>query len=265
MIKPKIFHEGPLCLMDKIQQYTDGDYCLPHLMDQNEEYKNFFLKAKENNRYILLDNSLHELSHPYSEDRLFHWLNVLQPNEFFVPDFWEDKTQSIVSAKKWITAQDTYDNTTFIAVVQAKSIGDAIICYQTYKDLGYRKIAFSYGAEYYNEWSFHPNKSFQKAIGRVNVIQEMEKLGIIAKNDRIHLLGTSSPTEFGFYKDCPYIESIDTSNPVMAAIEGLKYVKEGIHSKPTVNMNSCFNIKIEDIDLELLEHNVKMFRTINNL
>jgi hypothetical protein len=261
----KISHEVPLCLLEQSLQFNDYDYCLPHLMDQYEEYKDFFMRSKENERHIMMDNSLHELGVPYSEDRLFYWLNALQPNEFFVPDFWEDQTQSIVSAKKWIQYQNDYPDTTFIAVVQAKSINEAMVCYQIYKDLGYQKIAFSYGASYYNEIHLHENKAIGKALGRIKTIRKMRELGIIQNNDRIHLLGCSVPQEFGYHKFNSYIESIDTSNPVMAAIQGLKYNTWGLSEKPTINMNECFEIPLSEINIELINHNVKQFKQINNL
>jgi hypothetical protein len=43
-------------------------------------------------------------------------------------------------------------------------------CVQAYRDLGYKKIAFSYGAEYYHEVCPHPNKDLGKAIGRYIVV-----------------------------------------------------------------------------------------------
>lgn len=261
----KILHESPLCLMNHIQQFTDGDYCLPHLMDQYEEYAKFFMRSKQSGRFIMLDNSLHELGIPYNEERIFYWLNELQPNEFFVPDYWEDRVKSTVSAKKWISYQDDYPDTMFIAVVQAQSIDEAVICYQSYKDLGYKKIAFSYGASYYNEISSHPNKFLGKALGRIEVINNLYKKHIIEDNDKIHLLGCSVPQEFGFYKNLPYIESIDTSNPVMAGIEGLRYNSNGLYIKPIVNMNECFEIPLNKIDLELVNYNIKQFKQINNL
>jgi hypothetical protein len=234
-------------------------------MDQYEEYKDFFMRSKENKRHIMMDNSLHELGIPYSEDRLFYWLDVLQPNEFFVPDFWEDQTQSIVSAKRWIQYQEKYPDTTFIAVVQAKSINEAMICYQIYKDLGYQKIAFSYGASYYNEVHPHENKAIGKALGRIGTIRKMRELGIIQNNDKIHLLGCSVPQEFGYHKNSSYIESIDTSNPVMAAIQGLKYSTWGLSEKPTINMNECFEMPLSEINIELVNYNVKQFKQINSL
>lgn len=259
----KISHEVPLCILNRSVEFNDYDYCLPHLMDEYEEYEDFFIESKNNGRYIMMDNSLHELGHPYSEDRLFYWLNKLKPQEFFIPDYWEDKTQSIVSAKKWSAIQHSFPNVTFIAVVQAKSIAEAAECYQAYKDFGYNKIAFSYGASYYNEVSSHPNKALGKALGRIQVISRLREWNIINNNDRIHLLGCSVPQEFGWYKDLSYIESLDTSNPVMAGIEGLEYSNSGLYEKPSVNMNTVF--ENERVNIDLINHNVKMFKQINKL
>jgi len=261
----KVSHEIPLCLLEESLQFNNYDYCLPHLMDQNEEYKNFFIKSKKIGRHIMMDNSLHELGVPYSEDRLFHWLQELQPQEFFVADYWEDKTQSIVSARKWINFQKQFPNTIFIAVVQGKDIHEVIECYQIYKDLGYKKIAFSYGASYYNKICPHPNKALGKSLGRITVISKLFDHNIINPTDSIHLLGCSTPQEFGWYKDMPFIKSLDTSNPVMAALDGTRYDINGLLEKPKSNMNENLFINKKDVDLDILSHNIKLFRSINNL
>lgn len=53
----KIAHEAPLSIFDKVQAVTDYDYALVHLFEESEEYYNTFVKAKENGREVLLDNS----------------------------------------------------------------------------------------------------------------------------------------------------------------------------------------------------------------
>jgi hypothetical protein len=261
----KVSHEVPLCLLEESLKFNNYDYCLPHLMDENEEYKQFFIRSKANGRHIMMDNSLHELGVPYSEDRLFYWLDWLKPQEFFVADYWEDKTQSIVSAKKWINWQKNYPKVTFIAVVQGKSYAEVLECYQTYKDLGYKKIAFSYGASYYNDICPHPNKNLGKALGRIQVISQLFKDKVINKSDSIHLLGCSVPQEFGWYQDMPFIKSIDTSNPVMAALDYACYSAHGLYFKPKANMNDFFNISRDKVHEGYLMNNISDFRKINNL
>ena len=142
---------------------------------------------------------------------------------------------------------------------------EAIICYQTYKDLGYKKIAFSYGASYYNDLCPHPNKDLGKAIGRVKVISKLFDLNVINKTDRIHLLGCAVPQEFGWYKGMSFIESIDTSNPVMAALDSVFYTASGLYTKPEANMNDFFNIDRTKINENLLNHNILNFKKINSL
>ncbi len=268
MDKIKINHETPLCLLKDSKNFNDYEFILPHLLDQSEEYKEYMVEAKNQGRYIIMDNSLHELKNitgeAYSKDRLVYWVNELNPNEFIIPDVWEDKTHSVVNAVEWSKIK-LPELVTKVAVVQAKSLHEAMECYQAYKDLGYQKIAFSYGASYYNEVCPHINKDLGKALGRVQVISQLYDWKVINRTDRVHLLGTSYPAEFGWYKNFPFIESCDTSNPIMATIDNLVYNGIGLYNKPKANMNDAFNISIEKINLTLLDHNVKMFRIINNI
>ena len=264
MKKIKISHEVPFCLLEKSREFNSYDYMLPHLMDENEKYRNFFYESKKMGRYIVMDNSLHELGEAYNTERLLHWINEIKPNEFIVPDVWEDKDASVRNAKQW-SKIELPEEVMKVAVVQAKSLHEAILCTVAYKDLGYKKIAYSYGASYYNDICPHPNKDLGKAIGRFIAISSLYEQNILTKFDRVHLLGTASPIEFGMYKNIECIESIDTSNPIMAAIDAMVYTKMGLDRKPMANMNNFQDIDIDEINLGSINHNVKMFREINGL
>ena len=264
MKKIQVSHEVPFCLLEQSRTFNDFDYLLPHLMDENEEYRNFFYKSKEMGRYIVMDNSLHELGEAYNTERLLHWINEIKPNEFIVPDVWEDKDASVRNAKQWATVE-LPEGVMKVAVVQAKNVHEAILCTQLYKDLGYKKIAYSYGASYYNEVCPHPNKDFGKAIGRFMVISQLYKENLLNKFDRVHLLGTASPIEFGMYKNIECIESIDTSNPIMAGIERRVYNFIGLDSKPKANMNDFQDKSLMWEQEDDILYNVKMFREINGL
>ena len=257
----KVSHEVPIPYIIQGRSFNDYDYCLPHLLDESEEYKNYFQQSKEMGRYIIMDNSLHELGTPYTEERLWHWLNYFKPNEFIVPDYWQDKTATLVSAKKWISKYFP-DEVTPVAVVQANDRSEAWECYNILKMQGYKKIAFSYGADwYYDEGlsttSDENNKFVTKAHGRYNVIKEFFEKGLISKNDRIHLLGCNIPQEFSWYKDMPFIETIDTSNPVIRGLAGVKYEDWGLDNKLSHKVDK-FNGNAENWDLVL--HNVNKFK-----
>jgi hypothetical protein len=255
----KISHEVPICLLEDSLDFNNYQYCLPHLLDQDEEYKNFFYKVKQLGVYIIMDNSLHELKHAYDRSRLLYWINELKPNEFIIPDVWQDTNASVVNAREWIQIQLPKE-VTKVAVVQANNYTDAAVCYQIYKDLGYKKIAFSYGAEYYLNHSNHPNKNIAKALGRIEVVSRMFSMGLIKSTDRVHLLGCQVPQEFSWYKDMPFIETIDTSNPIMATIDRIQYGQNGLLDKPKANMNDHFYTT--DINYDLLDWNLRMFRKL---
>ena len=260
----KVSHEVPKCLLKASLEFNDYQYCLPHLLDQDTAYRKHFYDFKKSGGYIIMDNSLHELGEAYDHERLMFWVNELEPDEFIVPDVWMDIDATLKNAEEWIKLKYP-SNTTPVAVVQSRSFKDAEECYLALKKLGYKKIAFSYGADWYMDkfHGIHIDKA--KMMGRISAVKQMFYNGTIKKDDRVHLLGCSLPQEFGWYENCSYIESIDTSNPIMAALEGIGYDEFGLLTKPKANMNDYFYIDIKDVNLKLVLHNVETFKKINEL
>ena len=259
----KISHEVPRCLLTASPEFNDYEYILPHLLDQDEEYKQYFLDAKAKGRYIVMDNSLHELGEAYNSERLLYWINEIEPDEFMVPDVWMDCHQTAAQAKHWLQYK-LPKKTKKIAVIQGKDKNDAYLCANLLRDLGYEKLCVSYGATWYNSFFPHTNPDMGKALGRVRFVQGLLKLEHL-KNVKFHLLGCSIPQEFGWYDNDPRIESIDTSNPIMAALEGIRYTSHGLNTKPKANMNDHFEIDFLDFSYMFIEHNTTKFREINNL
>ena len=119
----------------------------------------------------------------------------------------------------------------------------------------------SYGASYYNEVCPHPNPNFGKALGRIQTITKMHNIGIISKFDRVHLLGCAVPQEFNWYYGMHFIESIDTSNPVMASANGMHYHIYGLTEKPKAKIDE--EMHKEYFTEGRLSNNILKFRQIN--
>ena len=259
----KISHEVPRCLLTASPEFNDYDYCLPHLLDQDEEYKQYFIDARNKGRYIIMDNSLHELGKAYDYDRLLHWVGELQPNEFIVPDVWMKHAQTVSMAKYW--KQFNYPKKTIpIAVIQGEDKNAAYLCAGLLVGLGYNKLCISYGADWYNDFFPHTNKDLGKSLGRIRFVNGLLNLKQY-NNIKFHLLGCSVPQEFGWYDNHPQIESIDTSNPVFAALERNIYNSNGLNEKPVLNMNTSFDIDGSKVNYNLVLKNIKKFRKINGL
>jgi hypothetical protein len=261
----KVSHEVPVCLLKESRDFNDYDYCLPHLLDENLKYRKYFEKAKRDGRYIIMDNSLHELGKAYDSSRLLYWVSTLKPNEFVIPDVWEDYEGSVKNAKKWVDIELPV-GVEKMAVIQAKTLHEAHECTKIYKNLGYKKIAYSYGASYYNDICPHPNKDLGKALGRIYVISTLYNQKILTDKDRVHLLGCSVPQEFGWYQRIECIESIDTSNPIMSALEGIPYKDFGLDEKTLINLNDSMERAVKsDFNKKLLKENIEKFKKINYL
>ena len=263
-MKVKVSHEVPLQLLTESKQFNDYDYCLPHLLDQYKAYKDYFYQAKKEGRYIIMDNSLHELGEAYDTSRLLHWISELEPDEFIVPDVWENAHQSVRNAKMW-SGIELPENVTKVAVVQGKNYTDFATSYQSYKWFGYQKIAFSYGASWFNETFEHPNQYISKMMGRLKTITNLYKHNIISDFDRVHLLGCNLPQEYLYYTDFKFIESIDTSNPVIHGLEGVRYSQGGLLHKSKQKIDKDFTQEVTPTQKADIMYNVHMFRKINNL
>jgi hypothetical protein len=259
----KISHEVPRCLLTASPEFNNYDYCLPHLLDLDEEYLQYFVDARDNGRYVIMDNSLHELGEAYDYDRLRFWVNELKPNEFIVPDVWMNCAQTAAQAKYWKQFEFP-EETKKVAVIQGEDKNQAYLCANLLHNLGYTKLCVSYGATWYNDFFPHSNLDMGKALGRVRFVQGLLKLNEL-KDIKFHLLGCSIPQEFGWYDNNPRIESVDTSNPVMAGLEDTLYSDHGLNKKPKANMNDYFDIEFEKVDYLNIIHNTTKFREINNI
>ena len=253
----KISHEVPRCLLNNSREFNDYDYCLPHLLDEDGAYRDFFYESKKQGRYIIMDNSLHELGQAYNHERLLYWIQELEPDEFIVPDVWMKQAQTCAQAKYWL--QFKYPKKTKItAVVQGEDRQKAFLCASLLKGLGYDKLCISYGATWYGDTDLN------KALGRIDFVNELLKDKQF-KDIKLHLLGCAVPQEFGWYNNHPQIESIDTSNPIMATLDGTIYTEQGLVEKPKSNMNEYFGVNPYSINYEDVLKNVKRFRKINGL
>ena len=258
-----VSHEVPRCLLTASPEFNSYDYLLPHLLDQDEEYLQYFRDAKNKGRYIIMDNSLHELGKAYDHERLQYWIEELKPDEFIVPDVWMECHKTAAQAKYW--KQFTYpENTKLTAVIQGKNKNEAYLCANLLQNLGYKKLCVSYGATWYNDFFPHTNPDMGKALGRVRFVQGLLQLRQM-KDIKFHLLGCSIPQEFGWYDNHPQIESIDTSNPIMAALDGTRYTEQGLTTKPKANMNDNFEIDFKDVDYQNVLYNTILFREINGI
>jgi hypothetical protein len=154
-----------------------------------------------------------------------------------------------------------------IGVVQGKTYESIASCYD-YMDKVAKvdMIAISFDYSYYTVSAPHPNKYVSWMLGRVKLIGDLLKNGVINKEIPHHLLGCGLPQEFSFYKDdtFDFIYSLDTSNPVVHGIKGIKYKEQGLWSKESQKLFELINSDISVAQLQGVIENIGKFRELTN-
>jgi hypothetical protein len=257
----KISHELPLNLMHNAYKWNDYDYCLPHLIDQYDQYRTFFQKSRLDKRFIIMDNGLFEGVTHTTED-LLDKINLVRPNIFIVPDAWNDANTTLVNAKSWMInfKENLPEGVNLMAVCQGNDMSELITTYQTLVDLGYEYIAFNHSSiAYQREYTgMDPLKA--SMYGRMEFIRRLVASGTIRKTHYHHLLGCSLPQEFMSYDDWNFVKSVDTSNPILVGAEGKRYSDSGLSWKPKEKLEYYFEKDLSG-QLEDIIFNVNRFKS----
>jgi hypothetical protein len=257
----KISHELPLGLMKFAYKWNDYDYCLPHLIDQYPEYKEFFEYSRTHGRFIIMDNGLFENVFHTTED-LINKIELIQPDVFVVPDAWNDANVTLVNAKSWIInyKEGLPARTNLMAVCQGKDMTELSTTYQTLVDLGYTHIAFNHSSIAYQDRYPLNEPLFAQMYGRMEFIRKLVANNIIRNDIHHHLLGCSLPQEFMSYSDWKFIKSVDTSNPILVGAEGKRYSDSGLTWKPKEKLEYYFEKNLDD-KLEDIIFNLNRFKS----
>lgn len=263
----KISHELPPSLLHYSYEWNDYDYCLPVFLDKYYQYNIYFQKVKlDNNRFVIMDNSLFE-GYEHTDKDLISKIEWLAPDIFIVPDAWNDSSITIRNAKHWML---NYKNnlpkrTELMAVLQGKTFGELVSTYQTLVDLGYKHIAINHSSEAYQTIGGDISPLHKQMIGRHYIINKLIETNTINQAYYHHLLGCSLPQEVMLYKnndifkyDC--IKSIDTSSPIINGALGRRYNNNGITHKPKEKIEEFFDKDLSG-QLEDIIFNIQKFKS----
>jgi len=261
-----ISHELPLDLMAKHEyEINDYTYVLLHKLIEDEAYAAAVMDIRKTDplRLIYLDNSCYELGASLDNKLLKHWSDKASADIVILPDVLGNRGQTLSRTFEYL---DEYPQAAVygMAVAQGSNPDELIDCYAELRD--YRS-EFDHPIEMIAipfVFSWIERDPTLQANERIRLLQLMDAGRVIDRNRRHHLLGTWQAREFLQYRKFGWIWSVDTSNPIMAAIDGNAYETYGVHEKPKATFDSAYHLKEGDIDMNLLYSNVNMFRRIVN-
>ena len=109
----------------------------------------------------------------------------------------------------------------------------------------------------------HPNKLVSWALGRVKLLGDLSNAGILNKQKPHHLLGCAIPGEGIFYSspEFDYIDSMDTSNPVVHGIKKIRYDGPlGLTTKETQKLCELIDSNVNSTKWSYILYNLREFR-----
>lgn len=259
----KVSHEVPMQMLEESRNFNHYDYALVHLFEEYEEYFEFYKASLARGRQVILDNSLFELGESFNDALYEKWILILKPTYYVLPDAFNDADKSINMAKKWIS-KDLPGKT--MAVVHGSTYQDIVKCYLAYDQMGVDKIAFNYADQVYKDYCAIPTMPsivYSIMYSRHAIIDRMYREELINREKPHHLLGCSSPDEFNlYYGKYDFIDTIDTSHPIVCGIEGIPYKTKGVFVKPETKLADYMNAELTDAQLKRIRYNVLKFKHI---
>ena len=264
MNRTLVSHECPVSILEESLVFNDYQYCLVHLLEEQEKYREWFTeryRALRPNGQILLDNSIFELGESFDSEKYVEWARIIKPNFYIVPDVLEDGYSTI---HKYETFMTNFDNVPgkAIGVVQGSCWQEVVDCYKfmsTWADY----IGISFDFSMYGVTGMGRTILEKCASGRQQLVQRLIDEGHWNWDKPHHLLGCSLAQEFKDYKFISSIRSVDTSNPIVAGLVGKRYYKGiGLLDKPKTLLADLINSPVDDELMRDILYNVDEFKNL---
>lgn len=262
------FHEAPKSIFHEVQKVTDGDYALVNLFADDPEYYQLFVDALAAGREVILDNGVFELGTAWNAEEFAKWIRQLKPTWYIVPDVLEDGELTVAKFFDFISKYPRLPGKR-IGVAQGRNYKEMVWCYKAiepYCDM----VALSFDFSWFQKPECILPYCLQAMEGRRLTLQSLVADDVINRDKPHHLLGIMLPQEVCWYTDpkradmFDWIYSIDTSNPVVHGLKGIRYADFGLVTKETQKLYTMINAKVSKPRLSDVLYNIDTFRRFCN-
>jgi hypothetical protein len=254
---------APISMMNDLCPKGHIELCFTHLLKENNTaYKQYYVDAKAKGRFVILDNGIMELGYSMSQNDLLSVSLELKPDLVTPPEILNDSHSTLKMTYEFTKSFDTsglYPQTKILGVAHGATLKDWCSSFQELLQIPHiGRIGVPYDLPFD---VYTPTEASNNRLRNL-VTRRTELCNWIADNHPtapIHLFGLAHPSELPLQVKHPFIKSIDTSLPVTAAINNIKYgiLDFGLYEKRILDMNSPYDKK----SVELALHNIAI---VNN-
>jgi hypothetical protein len=258
---PSFCFIAPTCYLDPYVTASKTHLVLAHLVEEDQQYANFYRDRAQAGDFVMMDNSAYELKEPYAPERLIDLANECGAHAVVLPDYpFQPAFKTIDAATEFIPQFKRAGLRTFF-VPQSK-VGDLEDWIMSYRWAADHPDIDIIGMSILGVPNALPH--IEPAYARVVMSQLLLDRGIFAKNKHHHYLGLNAgpALEIPSLLRMKTLDTIDSSNPVWMAILGHQYTSNSDSLLPVrkINMPVDFHTKLskDAATHDRIKHNVNM-------
>ncbi len=259
--------EIPVPHLEQLAYLTDFDFVIGSKCFQHPEYKRFYTESfARTDRYLVIDNGAFEgelLTDEQLLDLTEHFLEVAPDKavEVVAPDAVGDFDETMRRLDTFLDDLSRRGLSNRVTVQVCPQGGTFRQWRRCYREMaGYPIKCF--GITYVIQFEV-PSKMGELFLRSLNIAGRREVLlfellcsGDLDTNIPHHLLGLSSPGSLAWYRRFSFIRSIDTSFPILSAVEG----REVKPDTPKPERKLDYRMKLEGRELRLAAENILKLR-----
>lgn len=281
--------EYPVSIHNTVSELTDFDFLIALIAMREGSYRELFKKEKFPNRYRIVDSGIFEdPDNPITTAEHIRTAEALEADEIVAIDLINDCYSTLKYMDELLAVSSSFPFK-IQGVVQGRTLKEWLYCY---KEMASNPRVDVIGLAYFDvpedlkgiELPFGvPDAAEQARLVLLHLIAAgmgvdshlfKEESGDAFRSDRehlvhkysrfdlprkpIHLLGIRHPRALRYYRQYPFIRSIDTSFPVQLGIEGRGFNLDS--TKPKFRMN--FKGELVRGELSLVAQNLMRFREL---
>jgi len=240
---------SPISMMNDLCPRGDIELCFTHLLKSNNtDYKQYYLNAKKSGRFVILDNGIMEIGYSMSAKDLLSVASEINPDLVTPPEILNDSHSTLKMTYDFVKdfkKSGLYPKTKILGVAHGANFIDWCSSFQKLMQIPQiARIGLPYDIPFdiYTSTEVSGNRLKNLVIRRTELCNWISQFYPKAE---IHLFGLAHPSELPLQLKHSFIKSIDTSLPVMAAVNNVKYKDSdfGPYEKKVLEINLPYECK----------------------
>lgn len=259
-VGPSFCFITPISYLESYATTSHTHLVLAHLVDESEEYADFYAGLSASGDYIMMDNSAYELKEPYAPEKLISLAQKCGAHAVVLPDYpFQPSSKTIEAAIEFIPAFKSAGLQTFF--VPQSTVGDLEDWVNSYKWAATNPDIDIIGMSILGVPNALPH--VDPSFARVVMTQLLQDRGVFAKKHHHYLGLNSGPAlEIPSLLRMKALDTIDSSNPVWMGVLGHAYTPnaDSYLSVRKVNLPVDFHCKwSKDEQTHMrIEHNIQL-------